>query len=315
MITWIASYPRSGNTVIRLILKEVFGLRTKSKYNDDKSVPWYDRMVELLGQERLEAGWPDALPQLRESVEEHFVKTHDGPETDDKCIYIVREPCATAVSYWHFLRDIQCLDVSLIAVATGISVPYGSWSDHFRSWNPLHRPRTLLVRFEYLLKDYVVFIARLADFLERRPIGTWQGDITRLRAAVSPVFFRSGSNDANQAEMPPAVRRVLESVCWREMNQLGYPFSYAGEEDKQVLESLVAVARKDAAYWRAIALNRQAEIERLADTCRERQELIDRLDGVCRERQAIIEELDEECRRQREAAKALASGDQVPRVK
>jgi len=315
MITWIASYPRSGNTVIRLILKEVFGLRTKSKYNDDKSVPWYDRMVELLGQEPLEAGWPDALPQLRESVEEHFVKTHDGPETDDKCIYIVREPCATAVSYWHFLRDIQCLDVSLIAVATGISVPYGSWSDHFRSWNPLHRPRTLLVRFEDLLKDSAEIIARLADFLERRPIGTWQGDITRLRAAVSPVFFRSGSNDANQAEMPPAVRRVLESVCWREMNQLGYPVSYAGEEDKQVLESLVAVARKDAAYWRAIALNRQAEIERLADACRERQELIDRLDAVCRERQAIIEELDEECRRQREAAKALASGDQVPRVK
>ncbi len=297
------------------MLKEVFGLRTKSKYDDDKSVPWYDKMVELLGQEPLEAAWPDVLPQLRESVEEHFVKTHDGPETNDKCIYIVREPCATAVSYWHFLRDIQCLDVSLIAVASGISMPYGSWSDHFRSWNPLHRPRTLLVRFEDLLKDSAEIIARLADFLERRPIGTWQGDITRLRAAVSPVFFRSGSNDANQAEMPPAVRRVLESVCWREMNQLGYPFSYAGEEDKQVLESLVAVARKDAAHCRAIALNRQAEIERLADTCRERQELIDRLDGICRERQAIIEELDAECRRQREAAKALTSDDQLPRVK
>jgi len=80
------------------------------------------------------------------------------------------------------------------------------------------------------------------------------------------------------------------------------------------LESLVAVASKGAAYWRAIALDRQAEIERLADTCRERQELIDRLDAVCRERQAI-KELDAECRRQREAAKALTSDDQVPRVK
>ena len=139
-------------------------------------------------------------------------------------------------------------------------------------------------------------------------------EVTRLRAAVSGVFFRSGSNDANQAEMPPAVRRVLESVCWREMNQLGYPVSYAGEEDKQILESLVAVASKGAAYWRAIALDRQAEIDRLADTCRERQELIDRLDAVCRERQAI-KELDAECRRQREAAKALTSDDQVPRVK
>src|SRR5207249_9638595 len=125
---------------------------------------------------------------------------------------------------------------------------------------------------------------------ERRPNGTWQGDITCLRAAVSPVFFRSGSNDANQAEMPPAVRRILESVCWREMNQLGYPVSYAGEEDKQVLESLVAVASKGAAYWRGIALDRQAEMERLAQTGREGQQPIDRLDAGCREWKANVAE-------------------------
>src|SRR2546426_9088857 len=100
MITWIASYPRSGNSLLRLILKDVFGLRTKSKYNDNTSVPWYEDMIELMGQDPLDLPWPDALPQLRESPDEHLVKTHDGPETNDKCIYVVRDPRATVVSYW-----------------------------------------------------------------------------------------------------------------------------------------------------------------------------------------------------------------------
>src|SRR5947208_17001104 len=77
-------------------------------------------------------------------------------------------------------------------------------------------------------------------------------EVTRLRAAVSGVFFRSGSNDANQAEMPPAVRRVLASVCWREMNGLGYPASYAGAEDKQIVESLVDADGQGAACRRSI---------------------------------------------------------------
>src|SRR5215471_15201742 len=136
MITWIASYPRSGSTLLRIILKEVFGVRTKTKYNDRVSVSWYEAWVELVGQDPLDIPWPDALPRLRESRGEHLVKTHDGPETNDKCIYVVRDPCATVVSYWHFLRDIEGVNVPLVAVAAGLC-PYGSWSDHVRSWDPL----------------------------------------------------------------------------------------------------------------------------------------------------------------------------------
>src|SRR5258708_3341660 len=33
-VTWLASYPRSGNTLLRIILKRCFGLTSQSLYDD-----------------------------------------------------------------------------------------------------------------------------------------------------------------------------------------------------------------------------------------------------------------------------------------
>lgn len=34
MIVWLASYPRSGNTFLRVLFRHVFGIETYSVYND-----------------------------------------------------------------------------------------------------------------------------------------------------------------------------------------------------------------------------------------------------------------------------------------
>lgn len=33
-VTWLASYPRSGNTLLRIVLKRCFGLNSQSVYDD-----------------------------------------------------------------------------------------------------------------------------------------------------------------------------------------------------------------------------------------------------------------------------------------
>ncbi len=38
MIVWLASYPRSGNTFLRLVLHRLFGVPTYSVYEDDDPV-------------------------------------------------------------------------------------------------------------------------------------------------------------------------------------------------------------------------------------------------------------------------------------
>jgi hypothetical protein len=35
-VTWLASYPRSGNTLLRTILKQCFGLSSQSVYPDEE---------------------------------------------------------------------------------------------------------------------------------------------------------------------------------------------------------------------------------------------------------------------------------------
>ena len=35
-VTWLASYPRSGNTLLRTILKHCFGLSSQSVYPDEE---------------------------------------------------------------------------------------------------------------------------------------------------------------------------------------------------------------------------------------------------------------------------------------
>ncbi|MGH9425708.1 MAG: hypothetical protein ACRD2L_05300 [Terriglobia bacterium] len=51
MIVWLASFPRSGNTLVRIILNSVFGLSTSTVYSGLKqgvdSV--YDQMNQLIG--------------------------------------------------------------------------------------------------------------------------------------------------------------------------------------------------------------------------------------------------------------------------
>jgi len=291
------------------MLKEVFGVRTKSKHDDGRSESWR----ELVGQDPLGTPWQDALPRLKESQDEHLVKTHDGPETNDKCIYVVREPCAAVVSYWHFLRDIQGVSVPVVAVAAGLC-QYGSWSDHVRLWDPLRRRDTLLIRFEDLVASPSRMIAALGEFLVRDPVGSWDGDIARLRA-VDPTFFRSGSNAVNHLEMPSGVRRVLESICGREMIEVGYDVGQALAEDSQVMGTLIDAAREAVDHWRAVAIERQSVIDGLEATCRKRQEVIDLLDAECRERQLIIDRLDIECRRQQEAETSLNPGSGSPSPK
>lgn len=48
MIIWLASYPRSGNILLRIILKSVFGKETYSKYNDLKDIGANQKIMELV---------------------------------------------------------------------------------------------------------------------------------------------------------------------------------------------------------------------------------------------------------------------------
>src|SRR5665213_1182473 len=105
VITWLASYPRSGNTLLRIILSSCFGQHSHSIYSDTE---FDDPAIRhVIGHEAI---GPDPRRFLREAYHQKrtiFVKTHELPGKDyHPAIYVLRDGRSSLVSHYHFLRYI-----------------------------------------------------------------------------------------------------------------------------------------------------------------------------------------------------------------
>ena len=193
MLIWLASYPRSGNTLLRIILNHVFGLKTYSLYNDTVGVGADKATTEVVGHAFLPPEWSPDQTQMDKEL--WLVKTHEVPQDDEKAIYIIRDGREVSVSYLNYLHNYKLQeDVGLFSVIIG-AVNFGSWSDHVLAWNPLERKNTLLLKFEELVANPEVHIPTIADFVEREPISKSIPTFTDLHA-INPTFFRSGRRDS-----------------------------------------------------------------------------------------------------------------------
>ena len=152
---WLASYPRSGNTLVRTILFHCFNLKSGSVYVSDFN-----------GNERLE-NYVGHIEQNPDSSTTFplgslpIIKTHGLHEGDNLAIY-VRDGRAAAVSFWEFNNP----KISMQSIIEG-RYRVGKWCDHVDFWMPLYRPNTLLLRYEDILNDLDKTLLRLSNFLGR----------------------------------------------------------------------------------------------------------------------------------------------------
>lgn len=156
---WLASYPRSGNTLLRTILWHCFGLRSGSYYLQDlggvKALEEYVGHVEF-GPEKLEWLRTASIP---------LMKTHEPPSDDRYTIYIVRDGRAVCVSLWEFFGR----KIPLEQVIAGEHY-FGTWSSHVLRWRPWDRRGTLLLRYEDLRSDLDPVLGRLQQYLRVDPV-------------------------------------------------------------------------------------------------------------------------------------------------
>ena len=133
-VTWLASYPRSGNTLLRTILKRCFGQASPSIYDDTElSDP---DVSEMIGREAVSDNPMDFIADARQA-DRH------------PAIYVVRDGRSTVVSHAHYVREILGRDITLADVVEGNAGK--SWSQHVKAWTP--RPHTLLFRYEDLHQE------------------------------------------------------------------------------------------------------------------------------------------------------------------
>jgi hypothetical protein len=207
MIVWLASYPRSGNTLLRILLRQAFGLETFSIHpkGDDRDFGDDEWIRDVVG--HVSEQDPEQLLKIAADSKDLVpIKTHQGPSDDSPAIYVVRDGRAATISFYHYSQD-RNQAVALSQLIDG--VPFcGSWSSHFRAWSPLSRPNTLLLRFEEMVADTQDAINRISEFLNIRPTGKYDLSFDQLHAR-SPEFFRSGSNSSNISELSDHAGRFL----------------------------------------------------------------------------------------------------------
>jgi hypothetical protein len=153
-VVWLVSYPRSGNTLLRLILKQCFDLRSASIYpNDLDGVKVLEDFVGHIEYGPGMQSWLDESKQL-------LVKTHELPTNDCPAIYVVRDGRAVCASLWEFYRR----ELPLDAIISGAHA-FGTWAQHLAAWRPWDRPNTLMLRYEDLTNNLPVALDQISGFL------------------------------------------------------------------------------------------------------------------------------------------------------
>ena len=222
MITWLASYPRSGNSLCRRVLEGYFGITSTSIYSEEPNhelKPYIERD-------------PPSLAEMTKADRHYWVKTHQPPDEETHpAICMVRDGRDALVSYTrialeggHFPSDADHetnFRTAMYNLIVGQS-PFLTWSENVLAWR--QRPRTSWVRFEDL-------IVRPAEVVEQslRALGVpFQRRaqpqclaLSELRQ-LAPNRYRQGKPGGWRTEMPAD----LEALFWQRHGHAMEAFDY-----------------------------------------------------------------------------------------
>ena len=195
-IIWLASYPKSGNTWLRVFIENLFrNTALPANINDLKVVKYGDTMYSLYERvaSRQLAGASDAeFHGLRGPVqrflasqpETTIVKTHNALvahegapliylEHTAGAVYVLRNPFDMVVSMAHHYRT--SYDDAIRGIASpnhhtpttpaAIFQILGGWTNHHRSWFGVENFTPLLLRYEDMVRDPTKAFGRFIRYL------------------------------------------------------------------------------------------------------------------------------------------------------
>lgn len=225
-IVWLASYPKSGNTWVRVFLHNLIReLRGETEGSQDinnlgrfaiweHSLPHF---TKVLGKPPVQATMEEvarARPQVQRllSAEQPrfaLAKTHlcygrdhgfptIEPSVTKAAVYIVRDPRDVTISYAHhcgksidaIIRDMATPAFHIGATDTHVSETVGSWSQHVTSWLQPKPFPVHLVRYEDLLAKPKETFGALARFL----------DLNASEAQLGAAIQKSSFNELRKQE-------------------------------------------------------------------------------------------------------------------
>ena len=202
MIVWLASYPKSGNTLVRSMLS---GLISSKLHGTDGSInlkklslipqfPSYFQFKESVPEEDLTdikkicKYWTKIQKEINSNKKINLLKTHhlrcsvDGHNFTDSnntvgTIYIVRDPRNVFTSIKNYFGYTNEKTIEVMSCETWYLYPLeeqekdihtliGSWSSNYNSWTK-NNTRLLVIKYEDLIANKKKEITKIINFIKK----------------------------------------------------------------------------------------------------------------------------------------------------
>jgi hypothetical protein len=196
MIIWLASYPKSGNTLVRSILTSliftddgIVDFKKLHRISNFIAGPFFEKFTtDFNNISEMSKYWIKVQEKLNQNKKLKFFKTHNSfctikgnAFTNDKntigTIYIVRDPRDIIISASKYYKKtieetkVNMFNKEMTLVNTyknkPISTFLGSWSDHYNSWVKEKNKNILLIKYENLISKKEEEIKRIINFINR----------------------------------------------------------------------------------------------------------------------------------------------------
>lgn len=181
-VTWITSYPKSGNTWVRFFLYNYLVGEPRDPRDIGSRIPDAHIPSQLRAAQPIDGMlyvkthyvWPTIVPPADQAALQPAI------DASEAFIYIVRDPKDTMLSNLHYKKLIQPSHAgrSLVDdreyvknyITTGGDPEwrlrgYGTWAGHARSWLAATNMRQLLLRYERLKSDPAAEFRRVVEFI------------------------------------------------------------------------------------------------------------------------------------------------------
>ncbi len=247
-IIWLASFPKSGNTWVRVLLANYFMPKTKAPdinslsqfTTGDVRKDFFDRALGKPYTGSTIEEWLEVRQKALRLIaaskpNHHFVKTHCTtmrmndmdiipPEVTAAAVYVIRNPFDLAPSFArHQSLDLDSTiermssPANVMATSNGIFEPLGRWDDHVNAWTTAPGLPLYVIRYEDMIANSGKVVGTLLQKFMKVKV-----DRPKLAYAVKAASFKSLQKQEKElgfAEKPSSMKSFFAKGkvgSWRE---------------------------------------------------------------------------------------------------
>ena len=217
MIVWLASYPKSGNTLLRSILATyffsndgIFSFNHLYKIGQFPNINTFLRLgLDISNENKIFENYIKAQSEVINSDKRlKFLKTHsslvkinNNDFTDNKntagAIYIVRDPRNVVASLSHHIGidedkvvDIMLNNKEFIPKTDKTTKTFlGSWKIHYNSWKNLN-DKTLLIKYEDLIEKKKNSMIKIFKHFNKLGVYNSKLNMVKLNKVLKTTEFK-----------------------------------------------------------------------------------------------------------------------------